>query len=155
MINTLMQNLTTDQLEAELRRRKEAENEERNLWAWKEAPLLTYWKVTTEVDCEGRIMKTLGYFYGTPADILRYLIANNITPGYQFFFERIEDPVVDVSKQDQYLKDFHGEAHISLDDRSGTWKMKAENRAKIVQEYFGDTATVTPSNYFSAVRVKV
>ena len=147
-------NLTTGQIEAELRRRKEAENDERHLWMWNEAPLLTYWKVTTEGDCEGRTTKIVGHFYGTPADILRYLIGNKISPLYQFYFDRMDNPVIDVSEQD-HLKDVHGEAHISLDNRCGAGRMKAENRAKMIQEYFCDSATVAPSNYYSAVKVKV
>lgn len=53
------------------------------------------YKVTTEGDCEGRSVRTIGIFVGTKEQIATYLVENNIQPYYYFSFYLID--IKDVS----------------------------------------------------------
>ena len=52
-------------------------------------------KLTTEGDCEGRTIKTVGYFAGTIEQVITYCVANNIKPYYNFQKNTVE--VIDCS----------------------------------------------------------
>lgn len=56
-----------------------------------------YWKLRTEGDCEGRTMKTIGYFYGNVDQIATYITENNMSPYYHWELTKVDPPVTDVS----------------------------------------------------------
>lgn len=62
-------------------------------------------KITTEGDCEGKSIKTVGLFKGSVDQIITYLISNNIKPYYGFYADKIDitdcseiSPEVEVTK---------------------------------------------------------
>ena len=53
------------------------------------------YKLTTEGDCEGRTVKTLGIFIGTPEQVIQYAENNNIPKYYQYNISPVN--IIDVS----------------------------------------------------------
>lgn len=53
-------------------------------------------KITTEGDCEGKSIRTVGLFIGSVDQIITYLISKNIKPYYGFYADNID--VIDCSE---------------------------------------------------------
>lgn len=77
---------------------------------------VSYYKVTTQGDDEGRTTNIIGYFKGTPNQIATWLQQNNIKPYHYFNFDDVkENPVQDVTQlqeQAQVVFERHGRVKI-------------------------------------------
>jgi hypothetical protein len=103
------------------------------------------WKVTTEGDCEGRSVKSLGVHKGHIDDIAFHLAPACM---YSLTFT----PTV--------VKDEHPpkrkEVHIVLDIKSKTWDLKAERRSQyLASTTFKDRPVqVLPGQYYASVKLQ-
>lgn len=109
------------------------------------------WKVTTEGDCEGRSVKSLGVYEGHIVDIASMLADQSIY-GLRFSSQ---------PKQAQVsIPDSGKNVSISLNIDSGTWDVRGEIRASLFgkflhiedPKYFW--AEVEPSNYYACINLK-
>ncbi|MNL91004.1 hypothetical protein D3C81_07300 [compost metagenome] len=103
------------------------------------------WSVTTEGDCEGRDIKTLGTHEGYIDDIA-FKLADKCY--YSLCFSRVEE-------KEEPLKKEIKEVNITLAIKSGTWDFSPEERAKEVAKIFkGRPVTVERGKYYASVLLK-
>src|SRR5690554_6700677 len=99
---------------------------------------VSYYKVTTQGDDEGRTTNIIGYFKGTPNQIATWLQQNNIKPYYYSNFEDIkENPVQDVSQlqeQAQVVFESYGRVKILTSEELEKEIKKNNALAKLTDE---------------------
>ena len=87
------------------------------------------YKATTEGDCEGRSIKTLGIFKAnSKLQVIEYLVVNNIKPYYDYMVEEID--VLDISDTKvTYVADI-------IEESYGTIKvvLNAERQAELEKQ---------------------
>ena len=77
------------------------------------------YKATTEADCEGRSIRTLGIFKAnSKLQVIEHLVANNIKPCYYYKVEEID--VLDISDTKvtyvaDIIEDSYGRIEVVLD----------------------------------------
>ena len=144
------------ELEAKLQERKDKLNRqsERFKLAKTLDPNEVYlFKVTTKGDCEGRSIETIGYFRGTYANVIRYIIKKQYSYIYNFTLTVVkEEPVIEVKHED--VEDVFGWAHISFPLEQCDSIMKAENRAYCFEKWLDDPdVEVAPGRYYNGAAI--
>jgi len=92
------------------------------------------YKISTEADCDGLNMRTIGYFYGTMDQVATHLAINGIEPYYYFHTERI-NPVdctdINEDKFVPYNTDKYGRFTIVKTEELRLAALKAKALAKL------------------------
>ena len=111
-----------------------------------------WWKVTTEGDCEGRTINTIGTFYGHVAEIA---FANRLQSGYSLCFEPILSKTMPTERRPRTIfvgdKEKEISVHISFTCRM-TSGYKPMHKA-VAAWLDADDVIVTDSNYHSAIKL--
>ena len=92
-------------------------------------------RLTTEGDVEGRSTRTVGYFIGTPAQIVTHCIENNIKPYYKFKIENIEVNNLEMSPTVVEVKiGIYGELIYTTPKQLEDKRRKVEALSKLTEE---------------------
>jgi len=121
---------------------------------WRNNPSpVGWWTVTTEGDCEGRIIRNLGTHWGHVAEIAFQLADKSM---YELSFNPVTDKEEPKAIEKTITETLRKSVNISIDIKSGTWDMGSKNRVKWFR-YFLDTneVVVDESNYYASVILKL
>jgi ribosomal protein S7 len=92
-------------------------------------------RLTTEGDCEGRSVKTVGYFKGSLDQIITYCIKNNINPYYNFKAEKeIVIDVTEIKPEVSVTSDSYGSLVYVTPKELEETRKKVEALSKLTEE---------------------
>jgi hypothetical protein len=136
--------LSDEDLQAELERRKK---ERKNAQYIDNLNPVGTWKVTTEGDCEGKSVKSLGTHVGHVADIA---FALRTSAMYNLNFSPVPVDIV----AEKPVARTGDEVHLQMDISAGTWDMQSPARVNAVRRMLqrGKSKSgysVKESNYFA------
>jgi len=146
VMNTNINSMSIEELEAEVARRKEALRLRDIIDNFPNPPYNSIhglWRVTTEGDCEGRSTKSLGVFEGSIDEIAKSLARECF---YTLRFTRVESREIPAAEVPAPKS-----VSVSLNIESGTWDLKPNERAAVARRLFqGRPVKVNEGTYYAS-----